>query len=301
VDRVYLRHNYTGFTGDPKFIRDEDAQKGFSKLRSAIGSSIYQWRADNTTNPDLRKRLQAEAEFAFKQAFAYCPFSEGASKYAQLLAATGRAPDALLVVQTFQKMDPYNRQGHDMVVQLLLDTGKRQEALQAAKDFLKLEPNNPGLQDLVDKLEKLPAQGTAVPVDAIFNQIAASIKGGQAGQANALLDEVMHNPQANGAILTQVAQFYAQIGNLAKSEEAMLRATVLEPNNSQTWYNLANVQGYQGHATDAAESLKKALAANAVERATQPAMPDFRQNALTNPNFNSIRTNPAFRAVLGTN
>jgi predicted Zn-dependent protease len=154
---------------------------------------------------------------------------------------------------------------------------------------------------LVDKLEKLPSQGTAVPVDSIFNQIAALIKAGQASQANALLDEVMHNPQANGPILTQVAQFYAQTGNLAKSEEAMLRATVLEPNSSQTWYNLANVQAFQGHAADAAESLKKAFAANAVERAAQPAMIDLRQNALTNPNFSSIRANPAFRAVLGTN
>ena len=48
AEKVYLRHNYTGFKGDPRFIRDDDAQKGFSKLRSAIGASIYQWRADHS-------------------------------------------------------------------------------------------------------------------------------------------------------------------------------------------------------------------------------------------------------------
>jgi len=306
VDRVYLQHNYAGFTGDPKFIRDEDAQKGFSKLRSAIGSSIYEWRADNSRNPDQRKRLLQEAEFAFKQAFAYCPFSEGASKYAQLLAATGRAEDALLVVKTFQRLDPYNRQGQDMVVQLLLDTGKRNEALQAAREFLKLEPNNPGLQDLVDKLGKLPAQGNAIPVDAIFNQIDSLIKAGQtnqaaAQQAAALLDEVMHNPQANPPILTQVAQFYAHMGSLAKAEEAMRRATEIAPGASQSWYNLANVQAVQGHAAQAAESLRRAFATNAIERASQPGVPDFRESARTNPYFNAIRQSPEFRAVLGTN
>jgi len=300
VDRVYLRHDYTGFTGDPKFIRDEDAQKGFSKLRSAIGASIYQWRADNATNPAQRKRLLQEAEFAFKQAFAYCPFSEGASRYAQLLEGTGRAEDALLVTRTFQRLDPYNRQGHDMVVQLLLNTGKHKEALAAGKEFLKLEPNNPGLQDLVDRLEKLPAQPNAVPVDAIFSQIAALIKAGQTDQAASVLDEVLHNPQANGPIVSRVAQFFAQMGNIPKAEEAMIRATQIEPNFAENWYNLANVQGYQGHAAEAAASLKKAFAANDVERATQPRA-DLRENARTNPNFNLIRQDPEFRAAFGTN
>ena len=44
------------FKGDPKFVRDEDAQKSFSKLRNAIGASIYQWRADSFRNPPLLRR-----------------------------------------------------------------------------------------------------------------------------------------------------------------------------------------------------------------------------------------------------
>jgi predicted Zn-dependent protease len=300
AEQVYLRHNYTGFKGDPGFIRDDDAQKGFSKLRSAIGASIYQWRADHSQNPAARARLEKEAEFAFKQSFAYCPYSEGASKYAQLLLETGRTEDALLVLETFQRLDPYNRQGQDMVVQVLLNLGKQKEALLAAKDFLKLEPNNPTLQNLVDQMEKKPGQPSAIPLDEIFKRVDAAIKTGQTNPAAALLEQVLRSPQANGPILTQVAQFYAEMGNPAKAEEAMQQATRVEPNASQSWYNLAVVQAFQGHAAEAAASIKRAFAANAVERAANPRMMDLRENARTNPFFNSIRQTPDFRAAVGT-
>src|SRR5208283_1104004 len=77
-EKVYVRHDYSGFKGDPKFIRDEDAQKSFSKLRNSIASSIYQWRADFSDearrNPALKARMTKETEFALKQSFALCPF-----------------------------------------------------------------------------------------------------------------------------------------------------------------------------------------------------------------------------------
>ena len=43
IEKTYLRHDFNGFTGDRKFIHDDDAQKAFSKLRSSIGG-IYAWR-----------------------------------------------------------------------------------------------------------------------------------------------------------------------------------------------------------------------------------------------------------------
>jgi tetratricopeptide (TPR) repeat protein len=301
VDQAYLRHDYAGFKGDRKFIRDEDAQKGFSKLRSAIGASIYQWRAFNNRNPVERARLLKEAEFAFKQAFVYCPYSEGAYKYAELLMDTGRMEEALLVTKTFQRLDPYNRQIHNMVVQIMLNLGKREEALLAARDFLRLEPNNPTLSDLVEQLERKQPEAAGVSVKDIFSQIAGHLAAKRINEANAMLDQLLHSPQANGPILTQVAQYYGQMGNLAKAEEAMVRATQVEPNASQSWYNLASVQAIQGHAAAAGESLKKAFAANALERVAEPRMMDLRENARTNPNFINIRQTPEFQAVVGTN
>ena len=46
AEKVYLDHDFSHFKGDPKFLRDDNGQKAFSKLRSSIGG-IYQWRAGN--------------------------------------------------------------------------------------------------------------------------------------------------------------------------------------------------------------------------------------------------------------
>ena len=81
----------------------------------------------------------------------------------------------------------------------------------------------------------------------------------------------------------------------------MKRATQVEPNASQTWYNLAIVQAFEGHAADSAQSIRKAFAANAVERAANPDMKDFRADARTNAFFNAIRQTPEFRAAVGAN
>ena len=46
VEKVYLRRDFQGYKGDRKFVRDDQAQKAFSKLRSSIGG-VYNWRIAN--------------------------------------------------------------------------------------------------------------------------------------------------------------------------------------------------------------------------------------------------------------
>ena len=116
VERTYLRRDFTGFKGDRKFVRDDQAQKSFSKLRSAI-AGVYAWRLGNARpgSPEQHRMLR-EAEFAFKQAFAFCPYSpEAVYRYVNLLAQMNRLNDAMLVAQVCQKLDPYNAQVQDMV------------------------------------------------------------------------------------------------------------------------------------------------------------------------------------------
>ena len=36
IEKVYLRRDFSGFKGDRKFVRDDQGQKAFSKLRSSI-------------------------------------------------------------------------------------------------------------------------------------------------------------------------------------------------------------------------------------------------------------------------
>lgn len=59
AERVYLRRNFRNFTGDRKFIRDDQAQKSFSKLRSSI-AGLYAWRAGNSLTWHSRAPAHAQ-------------------------------------------------------------------------------------------------------------------------------------------------------------------------------------------------------------------------------------------------
>ncbi len=115
VERRYLRRDFRGVTGDIKFLRDDDAQKAFSKLRSSIGG-VYAWRISPQCPPEYRPKSQAEfdavvreTDFTFRQAFAFCPYSpEAVFRYSNFLVQFGRLDDALLIAQTCLKLDPYN-------------------------------------------------------------------------------------------------------------------------------------------------------------------------------------------------
>ena len=142
VDRTYIHNNYTGYKGDRAFVRDDDAQKAFSKLRSSQ-AGVYLWRCGlpGTTPPcpdeyrqktpaSLQAALIKETEFAFKEAFAFCPYSpEAVYRYVNFLLGmaqteefTGHTDeavrhfdDAILVGETCQKLDPYNQQIIDLI------------------------------------------------------------------------------------------------------------------------------------------------------------------------------------------
>src|SRR5205807_2441264 len=106
IEKVYLRRDFTGFKGDRKFVRDDQAQKAFSKLRSSIGG-VYAWRiADpNNHNPVVQQRMIKEADFAFRQAFAFCPYSpEAVFRYVNLLLSLHRIDDAYIIASTCQKL-----------------------------------------------------------------------------------------------------------------------------------------------------------------------------------------------------
>jgi len=125
VEKVYLRHDFSGFKGDPKFVRDDQAQKSFSKLRSSMGG-VYAWRLGAQCPPEFRpknaaeyERIRQEADFTFRQALAFCPYSpEAVFRYAQLLAQFQRFEDALLIAETCLKLDPYNGQVAGLVQNL---------------------------------------------------------------------------------------------------------------------------------------------------------------------------------------
>src|SRR5207302_636638 len=67
IEKTYVRYDFDGFTGDRKFIHDIDAQKSFSKLRSAI-AGVYLWRFSPQCPPEYRPRTNAEFQRLVKEA-----------------------------------------------------------------------------------------------------------------------------------------------------------------------------------------------------------------------------------------
>ena len=268
AEKIYLHHDYSNFKGDPKFIRDDDGQKAFSKLRSSIGG-VYKWRFENQTNPAEKARVLKEAEFTFKQAFAFCPYSpEAVFRYVQLLLSPGvnRLEDALLIAKTCLKLDPYNSQVQNLISQL-----------EANRQVM---ANNPGQT-----------------VQAVFNQVQQLIGEGKAGEAGQILDQVLAS-QSDPSVIFMTGELYVKMGNLPKGEEALQKLVRIAPEQAEHWYNLATVQAAQQKASDAAASLKKAFQLNAAQLKANPKAVNLRDHVVSDGNFNNIRATPEFQAAV---
>jgi len=96
-EKVFLRHDLAGFSGDPGFVQNDYASRMFSKFRSSI-AGLYAWRAANSADASEKGRLTRAADFAFRQALALCPGSpEAAQRYMAFLKSQHREADAQLV------------------------------------------------------------------------------------------------------------------------------------------------------------------------------------------------------------
>lgn len=118
VKKVHVQKDLEGFAGDPRFLANQNAQRMFSKWRSAIGG-VYNWRAAHPHNPAEKQSMAREADFAFRQAFALSPSSpEPVFRYVNLLISLGRVDDAILLVEAAQKLAPRDRQFKGLIEQL---------------------------------------------------------------------------------------------------------------------------------------------------------------------------------------
>jgi hypothetical protein len=110
ADRVFADRDLSGFTGDPKFAQSEHATKMYAKLRSSSGG-VYAWRARQAKPLEEKKRMEQEADLAFRQAFALCPSSsEVIFRYVNLLVDQKRFDDALLIAESAAKINPAENQ-----------------------------------------------------------------------------------------------------------------------------------------------------------------------------------------------
>jgi hypothetical protein len=109
--KTFGKQNFSGFTGDPRFIQNAYSHRTFSKLRSSI-AGLYAWRMDHAADASEKERMARAADFAYRQAWALCPDSpEAVFRYVNLLMEQKRLADALIVAETAAQM-PAN-QGKD--------------------------------------------------------------------------------------------------------------------------------------------------------------------------------------------
>jgi len=284
IERVYQRRDFSGFKGDRKFIRDDQAQKAFSKLRSAI-AGVYNYRLFTMAKPGPeQQRLLKETDFALRQAFAFCPYSlEAVARYVQFLANFRRFDDALLVAHTCLKLDPYNGQVLGII-----------KNIQAWKD------QQPALVPSIQALEQLEQslQNNPTNFQAAFDLAATCLQLQQTNRAVAILDRVLSSPQVNYAALAVLAQAYAQIGDFPKLQAVLEKTVKLFPEAPEAWYNLAALSAATGHAAEALPSLRRALELSAQRLKRDPKAPDLAAQARKDPRFDPLLQRPEFQQLL---
>jgi len=284
IEKTYLRYNFKGFTGDRKFVHDMDAQKAFSKLRSSIGG-IYAWRLSAAppeyrpkTEPQ-RQRLYREADFALKQAFAFCPYSpEAVFRYAQLLMNSQRVDDALIVAETCLKLDPYNGQVIGLVKGIKGQMGQ-QSSFQQLEEEVRAHPTN---------------------YQAAFDLARDYFQLQNMERANQVLDGVLNAPNVDPNAVFGVVQAYLQTKNMTGLEKALEKLVKVMPQNPEAWYDLAGFKAKLGKAAEAMPALAQALELSRKRLALDPKANNLLAKARTDESFAVLRQSPEFQKMVGT-
>ncbi len=105
-EKVYIWKDFADFKGNIAFVKNSEAQKTFSKLRSSI-AGLYVWHAEHDQSLNDRLRMRESADLAFRQAIALCPYSpEAVYGYTRFLTSLKRSGDALLIAEMGSGIDP---------------------------------------------------------------------------------------------------------------------------------------------------------------------------------------------------
>ncbi len=278
AERVYLHHDYKGFIGDRKFVRDDNAQKAFSKLRSSIGGT-YLWRLGllggtirppeyAPKTPEENQRMIQEADFAFKQAFAYCPFSpEAVYRYVNLLLPMNRLDDAILIVQTCKKLDPEN-------------------------------PSIDNLLAQVQGMKKGVAPTHNSQIQSLFGEASRFMQNRQTNEVVRILNEISAKANNDPSAIMGVAQAYVQLNMVQQAEASVQKLVELTPDNPENWYNLGGLQAAQGKVI-ATQALQKSFVLSAARLKKDPKATDLKKHAESDQNLAPIRNSPEFKKLMG--
>ncbi len=324
IEKVYLEHNFSGFQGDRKFVRDDQAQKAFSKLRSSIGG-VYAWRVGEVTQQIIaaqqkppgqrsqeeinrlnhlmvvRERMIKETDFTFRQAFAFCPYSpEAVFRYSQFLLQMNppRLDDAWIVATTCQKLDPHNGSVIGLVENLR--TYRKQAGL----------PAQPASQhDTIEQqLKQVEQEYRSQPTNfqAAVNLASVYMRMGKTDQVHRIFEQALANPKINEQAVIFIATAYRDMGDFPRLERALERLVEVTPGSPEAWFDLAALKASvseinkQDKTADALKALRRSMELNDQRRANSaPASSNLVFLIKSDPRFNLLRTNAEFQKLTG--
>ena len=298
AEKVYLRHDYGSFKGDEDFLRDNAAQRAFSKLRSSI-AGIYSWRLgvppsggampkEFIASGANRALMEHEADFAFKQAVAFCPTSpEAVFRYVQFLVDARRMNDALAIAEMAQTLDPKNTS-----FEALINNLKRISSQSGG-----MSQNKEELEAEVANLEKNVKPGSTNFVEQ-FELAQKLIQLGENDRAFQVLDDIVANPHTSVPVVMSVANAYNHLGQPARLLKPLEALTRLAPDSPEAWYDLATWHATFGQKSPALDCLKKALELNSKRLKKDAKAPDIRSTLEKDKRLDKLRDTPEFKAIV---
>jgi tetratricopeptide (TPR) repeat protein len=257
-DTDYWDALFKDLKDDPKFHRDDVAQKTFSKLRSAIGG-LYAYR-----------RMVKEAEYAFRQAIQLCPESPEANfRLAQLFVEIGRFEDGVNVLEGYQKLDEYNVKIRDAINQIKAMKSSVEETSQLEQQ-MRVHPDN-----LQTAMQLARAYATR----------------GRMDQLDPLVDQLIGHPNMPANEYLQLINFYGQLKREDRVMSLLSRFVQRFPQDPAGWYNLAIMHSLHGNCNEALPALEHALAMDNAEQ-------QIHSLARQDPKLNNCRRDLRYQRLL---
>lgn len=227
--------------------------------------------------PEIR-RLQAEqervikeADFAYKQAFAFCPYSpEAVFRYTSLLTSLSRLEDALVLVETGLRFDPDNgafQQLRDNLQQVVNSNSgnKPQQAKPTAQapanQSIPLPAAGPKPISDTPSIQQLEQHVAANPDDlqATFNLISSYALVGQTNKVYQILESVVArgNATTNYTALASAAQAYIQLQHTNEALKVIALLMQKPKLDASTLTALAHMNSQLGQVAKLEECLTK--------------------------------------------